>query len=66
MVTGHLQTKDSGTAQKLWVIVTEAEWVQTLEEQLPSRPAAATKPKETGAAYLSVGAAATLVALSLF
>lgn len=66
MVTGHLQTINANAAQKLWVIVTEAEFVDTLEEQIPSRPAAATKPKETGAAYLSVGAAATLVALSLF
>lgn len=49
----------------MWVIVTEGEWAKTLEESIPKRPVATTAPKASGAAYLTVGATAALVALSL-
>ena len=65
-VTGHLLKTDAGTAQKLIVVVTEGTWASTLEEQIPKRPAASTAPNASGAAYLTVGALSSLVALSLF
>lgn len=67
MVSGYLKAPGSGAAAlPLKITVTEAEFEDTFADLVLSRPAAATKPKETGAAYLSVGAAATLVAISLF
>lgn len=64
-VTGHLKKINASAAAKMYVVVTEGEWAKTLEESIPSRPVATTAPKDSGAAYLSLGATAALVALSL-
>jgi hypothetical protein len=65
-VTGHLKKLDATAATNLIVVVTEGTWAKTLEETIPSRPVASTAPNASGAAYLTAGLGASLVALSLF
>ena len=68
MITGWLKVTPSA-AKTIELLVTASEFASTLEEQIPSRPAAVTAPvaAPAGAAQLAASVvAAALTALYLF